>query len=99
MSTPAAPLGDAPDLLHVQVHHVPRAAGGDLLRSLAQVLTRGREVWQPGDAQPVQPPAHRSEAHPVALGDEVVMDAPCGPLALPPQGVDLGDQDRIELGR
>ena len=27
------------------------------------------------------------------------MDAPCGPLALPPQGVDLGDQDRIELGR
>ncbi|RKW99546.1 hypothetical protein D9B85_12800, partial [Corynebacterium diphtheriae] len=28
----------------------------------------------------------------MALGDEVVMDAPCGPLALPPQGVDLGDQ-------
>ncbi|KIK86932.1 hypothetical protein OC70_05255 [Micrococcus luteus] len=75
VSTPAAPVRDLPDLLHVQVHHVPRAAGGDLLRSLAQVLTRGREVWQPGDAQSVQPPAHSAQAQLVAFRDEVVMDA------------------------
>ncbi|CWB19403.1 Uncharacterised protein [Streptococcus pneumoniae] len=44
VSTPAAPLGDAPDLLHVQVHHVPRPSRGDLLGSLAQVFSGRGQV-------------------------------------------------------
>jgi hypothetical protein len=30
MDTPSAAIGDAPDLLHVQVHHVAGPASGDL---------------------------------------------------------------------
>ena len=71
-------------------------AGDDPLRLLRGSSLAGVST-HPGDPGSVQPPAHGAKTHPVALGDEVVMDAPCGPSALPPQGVDLGHQDRIEL--
>ncbi|VOI55360.1 Uncharacterised protein [Streptococcus pneumoniae] len=44
VGAPAAPVWDLPDLLHIQVHHVPRPSRGDLLGSLAQVFSGRGQV-------------------------------------------------------
>ena len=85
---PAAAVGDASDLLYVQVHHVPGPPRPDPLGWASQVVPVRGEVTQPGDPQPVQPPAHGPQVQLVPETEQVAVDASGGPLPFPPQALD-----------
>lgn len=44
----------------------------------------------------MQASAHGPKTHSAALGDEVEMDASCGPLLVPAQDLELSDHPSIE---
>lgn len=75
VDSPAAAVGDAPELLHIQVHHLPVTACADALRGSAQLLTGRGEIPQAEYPESVQPPAYGAQMQLVALPAQVVMDA------------------------
>jgi len=76
MGPPTAAIGDAPELSHIQVHHLPGPARAGALRWPAQLLTGRGQVAQSGDPESVQPPAHGAQVQLMAFSVQVVMDAP-----------------------
>lgn len=91
VGAPAAAIGGPAQLLHIEMDHVPRPGGSDLVRDPAGVLAAGSEIPQPGDPESVQPSAHGAQMQVVALGVQVVMAASGGPLSIPEQGLDQFD--------
>jgi len=98
VGAPAAAVGDPPDLLHVQMHHVAGIAGGDPARHPV-VRPVGVEVGAPADPEPDQPPPDRGDGDPVVAAAQLGGDLPGGPLVLPPPGLDQLDHRRGGLRR
>src|SRR5215213_2258597 len=96
VGAPAAAVGDAPDLLDVQVHHVAGVAGGDP-PDRAVGLPVGVDVAAPVDPQPHQPPADRGQEHLVPGAGQLEVDLAGGPLVRAAPGLDLLDQARVQL--
>src|SRR5699024_3736995 len=96
---PADAVGDLPDLLHVDVDHVPGIAGGDRAR-LTQVPSVGSDVADPVQAQAVPPPGHGPHAavDPMASG-AVTSDPAGGPLLFPPPVLDQLHHPPLQAGR
>src|SRR5665647_2877879 len=88
---PPATVGDAPDLLHIQVDHVAGVAGGDLPRGPVGRPV-GVDVSAPVDAQPDQPAPHGRDRHHVPAAAQLQGDLAGGPLVLTPPRLDLVTQ-------
>ncbi|MBM7459297.1 hypothetical protein JOE26_001972 [Rhodococcus coprophilus] len=91
---PATAVGDAADLLDIDVHHVTRPAGHDPAW-LAVVLDARIEDPAPVQPEVSQVPADGTHRDGDAVGGELMRDPGSGPLAVPPQRLDL----RHGLGR
>ncbi|GGM24272.1 hypothetical protein GCM10010129_80890 [Streptomyces fumigatiscleroticus] len=85
MGPPPAVVGDAPDLLDVQMDHVARVAGHDSLRRAPVGRAVGAEEAALVDAQARRPPAYGALAVSHALAREFQGDPSSGPLVVSSQ--------------
>lgn len=76
MDAPAATVGDAADLLHVEVDHVPGPARGDRA-GLAEWFAVDVEVVEPVQAEFVEPAGDRRHRDGDVAGRELAHDPAC----------------------
>lgn len=84
VGAPAAAVGDAPDLLHINVDHVSGIPGDDLPSWFPVGGPGGVEVAQAADAQAHQPPPDGALADLLSLAVQFGGDGPGGELVLAP---------------
>src|SRR5690625_912557 len=90
VDAPSAALGDASDLLHVQVDHVARPVGDDTARG-AVGRACGVDEPAPSESEAGQVAGDGPPVEHGAAGGEFGGDAGGGPLVLAPPGLDRGD--------
>lgn len=97
VNPPTATVGDAADLLDVEVDHVAGPAGGDLAR-LAVGITVGVEEPSMVQSEVSKVSCDATAVEPDALIGQLVSDPPRGPLILAPPRLDLGNYRRRGRG-
>lgn len=68
---------DAPEILHIQVHHLPRPCREDVLPEPAQRLVGSGKTPESRDPQPEHAPAYATQVPLMTLATHVDLDGPC----------------------